>query len=989
MNSPGSFNHRRYSQAVALFSCLTLGLTTSSLWAQCGEVSPAFPVPQFRNSVELWPDNFRPVLPGQQLEIIRDTTQYRSLTQPNQQSGHELFRGMDIAGNHLFAAYSNGISAWDIDPIFPANAEDPNRRAFRDGHQGHWMLHPPPGESDGVIWDLAAIQDPGNSDRIFIAVAAGPPVGVALWKFSKASGQFTEVYQHTGVEALQVQLTNFNGNVYAFATSESGPLVGVNVFDVTAAAGFATGCIVDSANGVNTCPGSPLILRGRVGNGAQISAASRYIGLVQRNGSIFIGNSFGGAFASLPFPEIWEVPNPASPSSSIRRFQGNTTVLTKATYPMTLFQKGANYYLAVVDNKRLRIYNVDDCLDASGCTGLPTPSFDRALRSNNINGYFLTFSESNGTPFLYQTPDNQLYSGSDWEGLWDLSNLGGSNNLTEITATGGTYTDTCGNTGIGYWADYYEKNEFGLRNFNARKGKFNGKYFYRATVATIDVHVRESVISNPAITTTVNSPAPYWFGVPIDFVATAQNCAGPETWTWFADDTNAIGLGANDNTATITWNLCPGTDCPDKTIEVWALKQACESAGNLQQDRELVTVAEPRPQVRSIAVTPTGTPPNTFPVCTALNFSADVDGRPAFTYAWTARNANGGLEASSGTAGFLWDTTGVNVLLPEIFSDGFETGNTSRWTGTANFGSVTESQKVVRQELVAPEQSDIEALIRGILPSAEFDVELVLTNPPNTAAQSSLIKTVTLTALGDLVFTGATPITATNLGNGSFSFVANSENATSWRWEIEDPANGTSSCTFTGAPTTSPCTVINFGSQDATIDYTWTSPNVSGNTYRIKSIIDNCTDDPQQTAQIGVVVTNIGTPVVSQITQFKASTTSLPGGCTLDIFATPYSRLNCSGAGPFNLTFTVAHSGNPSGYQFNWNRTESNGDTVFEDSRAVAATVNRNFGSNGCFIPQARTSTQTADPLDLACLPGVLPPNCNTNVPEMICINTP
>ncbi|NJK42648.1 MAG: hypothetical protein HC937_02930, partial [Aquincola sp.] len=104
MKSPCSFARRHPRQILALLPFFALGLPASTLLAQCGPNSPAFPVPQFRNAVELWPTGFQPVLPGLQLPEIRDSTQYISLTHPNQQAGHELFRGMDIAGNHLFVA---------------------------------------------------------------------------------------------------------------------------------------------------------------------------------------------------------------------------------------------------------------------------------------------------------------------------------------------------------------------------------------------------------------------------------------------------------------------------------------------------------------------------------------------------------------------------------------------------------------------------------------------------------------------------------------------------------------------------------------------------------------------------------------------------------------------------------------------------------------------------------------------------------------------
>ncbi len=169
-----------------------------------------------------------------------------------------------------------------------------------------------------------------------------------------------------------------------------------------------------------------------------------------------------------------------------------------------------------------------DCLDSTGCTGLPAPVFDHALRSQNWSYNFLSYSVSNGTPFLYYGFEGIFPSGPAYERLFDLTNLGGSNALSEITETGQTYIDGCnGLSGIGYWSDYYERNEHGYRNFSPRKGKWSGNYFYKVNTGTFDVHTRQATIVTPTVSVTANTSAPYWFGDPINFTATAQNCVGP------------------------------------------------------------------------------------------------------------------------------------------------------------------------------------------------------------------------------------------------------------------------------------------------------------------------------------------------------------------------------------------------------------------------------------------------------------------------------
>ena len=73
-----------------------------------------------------------------------------------------------------------------------------------------------------------------------------------------------------------------------------------------------------------------------------------------------------------------------------------------------------------------------------------------------------------------------LPRGAAYERLFDLTNLGGTNQLSEMTETGGTFTDECNGLGpIGYWSYYYELNATGYRNFSPRKAMFGGRYFYK------------------------------------------------------------------------------------------------------------------------------------------------------------------------------------------------------------------------------------------------------------------------------------------------------------------------------------------------------------------------------------------------------------------------------------------------------------------------------------------------------------------------------
>lgn len=892
----------------------------------CGDNDPANPTPQFQGSVELWPDNFQPAVPNATLPLNRDSSQYKSTTYPSAGSGHELFWAIAAVDPWVFVAYNVGIQAWNVEGT---NAAVPERVHFRDGIAGQWLFHPPPGESDGYIHDIDAIQDPNNSDNIIVAVAATNPVGVSIWKFSRSGTVLVAAYQQSSRESTDVELVNFNGNIYALYAGNAGPFV------VDASAAVLLGGCLDTA-----CPST--IYRGKIGTAVN----TRYISGIVRNGNIYAMGSFGGIAGNTPFPELWEIADPTSPTTAVRRFVGTV----KDTHGVTLFKKGVNHYLAVVENKRVKIYNVDDCLDTSGCTGLPTALFDHALRNQNWLFNYLTHSQSNGTDFLYYGCECNFLSNDAVERLFDLSNLGGSNIIPEITATGGTYSDndqpntpcTTTHTGIGYWSHQYSNNRYGLRNFNPRKGVFNGNYFYRVAQAVFDVHVRGAVTSVPSTTTSTASAPPYWFGEPVNFVATAQNCPGAESWTWSTDPYTwgVTGTGPNDATATLTWNLCNTGDCSSFTTNVWAVKTACSGDSNLEINDVSVTLSDPRPRIRSINVAPAGSPPDTYPLCSVLSFTSTIDGKSPFTYQWTARTLTGEPVASSSSANFVWDTEGV-VISTEIFDDGFESGDTSQWI----------------VPLPSARRPTVAEIVRGGGGSAVFNVELVATNP-NTQ-QDTETKQITIVQLGAMGF-GSPEITATNLGNGQYRFVANTQNATSWRWEFEDPANGT-----TGACLILPaakCSVIAAGADDNDVTFRWLPTNTDG-FYGVAVQIDNCEVLPvNSNSAFEVNVTGITIPNPPTITEFRVNPTAWnPGTICEDDSAIANSYFcRANQAVPF-----IIGSTNATHLQLDWDR-----DGVYESEVAFNATVTKQWADvgplpNGKPRVRARSGSELSAPVDL------------------------
>ena len=906
---------------------LALGLaivafTPSAASAQlfCGSNSPGNTVPEFMGSTRLWPDNgFQPARPGQTLHPDRDSTQYTSNTFPCAQSGHELFWAIDIVGDRAFVMYNVGISAWDIGG---ANADNPRRISYRDGIAGHWLHHDGIGEADGYLKEISAIQDPANPNRILIAVAGGFPIGSSLWRFDRSNGALTAVYQQTLLPSEDVELVVFGGRIYGIFAGADGAFV----LDVTATDPIGIEGCLD-----NACPAG--IYLGRVG----ASNDSRYLSIVERGGKIFMASSYGGLTSFSPSAEIWEF-DPAFPAGAALRY----THPVKDTHSPVLFTKGGVDYLAVAEARRLKIFEIGGCLDADGCSSLPTPVFNHQLRTQLWSYEYLTYSVSEGTPYLYYGYEGHLPRGAAYERLFDLTNLGGTNQLSEMTETGGTFTDACNGLGpIGYWSYYYELNDTGFRNFNPRKAMFNGRYFYKINTGTFDVHVRTVVIHNPTVTTAATSPAPYYFGDTVRFGATALNCAGPETWTWHSSHSGASGLDATGNTASITWPLCTDSRCNSQNVEVWALKDACAGAGNLTQNEATIQIADPRPQVNSISVAPSTSIPDTYPLCSELTFTADVSGKAPLSHSWTVKNGAGQQIGAGGNATFGWNTNGVVLSGPEIFADGFESGDVAAWDGGAAVVGPKAAGDWILPQVIADEVMSVG--------SAIFKVELTASN--STGSPGSLRRDITLTALGDLGFIGA-PIQVTSLGGGQYRFRTETQHATRWRWEFEDPGNGgTAGCQFFTR-----CRVIDFGNDDNEVTHTWAQPNVDG-TFRVGVQAGNCLASVAPIrAELPVAVTGIPAGTPPRVTNFSL----LPSGhCSLS--------LNVMECHTQAITFVVTHSGTATHYDFDWE-----GDGVFEQTLQVTSAISHTYPTAGTRFPKVRVRNGSGTPSASVGLPWAL-----------------
>ncbi len=474
---------RNLCLAVAIL--LPLAVAGLPAHATCSGNSPAFPVPEFRDGVRLWPSILRPGLPDQQLPANRDSTDYTFGTVPSQELGHELFQSLDIVEDRLYVAYGLGLQVWDIGP---GREEQPLQLDYADGPQEDFLLFGHLGEVDTYIFDVAAQREPSGS-RDLLAVAADVPVGVSLWTNQPGVDQLTQVYQDRGARSRLVQLLESGGKTYALAainTSEGG----VAVYDVDRALELGS-CLDDSSLPTPPCSG---VYLGKLGNKAELV---RYLAVLQRGGDTFVAISDGSAVTSRPLRmEVWRLDDPASPATAelgvaVSDPAPNITDIRG----VEMFSWRGSSWLAYIEDFQLKIFNVDSCLDLDGCTSLPPATITRPVANRPAEAHLLTFTMSNGRPFLYYSVMTDRLSGGAVELLLDVSKLGEANPLlTAVTAGGETYVDTCTGADVGYWADYYPLNEHGLASMVPNRGRFAGEYFYRAGRTILDVHVLTEAI---------------------------------------------------------------------------------------------------------------------------------------------------------------------------------------------------------------------------------------------------------------------------------------------------------------------------------------------------------------------------------------------------------------------------------------------------------------------------------------------------------------
>jgi PKD repeat protein len=197
---------------------------------------------------------------------------------------------------------------------------------------------------------------------------------------------------------------------------------------------------------------------------------------------------------------------------------------------------GGKIYLGLRTDVDGRIYDVS-CL-SSGCqSGLGNALAIRTLDSGTTN-FYVTYSLSGSTPFLYFGSDDRCGGGSQREWLFDVTNPSSPRDVSPQN---------------NYWGWYYRGNPTGFNEIMPRTGKFVGNQFYRMALSLFDIHTWNSN-GNPSPSLFINAPDSGTVNTPITFTADAAICSpNPSGYSWNPAGGTIVG-SANGSSVQISWS---------------------------------------------------------------------------------------------------------------------------------------------------------------------------------------------------------------------------------------------------------------------------------------------------------------------------------------------------------------------------------------------------------------------------------------------------
>jgi len=342
-------------------------------------------------------------------------------------------------------------------------------------------------------------------------------VGLAVVDLSDKTKPIV-LYQSNKKNGEEVYVNTIGGTQYAFMAATTGNSAGgVFVYNLTQARQYRS-CAegFPSSGDPVVCPG---VYVGKIGTRVSVS----YLHGVDN--FIVLSSGAGSGF------EIWDVANPAQPRLALTALNDIPVCQfdLRSVYGVAMWKDANNHYFLSLRTQKYsctqqrsvneaRIYDVT-CNLAGTCNGLGNPVWNQELDSGTST-YFVTFSRSFTTPYLYLGSDDKCRGGGQREYLYDVSNPTSPRDITPAT---------------GYWGWYYRGGATGFNNVMPRRGKFNNDYFYRSMLSFFDIH--RHTIGVPPTASFTWPPVEISPGDPVTFQDTST--AFPTTWTWTFVDSAA------------------------------------------------------------------------------------------------------------------------------------------------------------------------------------------------------------------------------------------------------------------------------------------------------------------------------------------------------------------------------------------------------------------------------------------------------------------
>ena len=592
--------------ASTLMAAVVVAYATPALGRTCSSGTPARPVPP-----ELW-GSLQPVDTGKTIPKDRDSTNFDGNQLPN--ASIPLYWSVDVAGGYLFAAYSSGLEIWDLEAT---NDGTPDYRSRLDGWNGQLLAWQPAfSEVREFFFDVDATED-GN-----LAVFGGEHYVSLVVADTKNKSLPSVVYQDTESRiGHQVYVGSVGGRDWAFSVAHSGD-PGLHAYDLGRIT--PTPCLDTKTGGaLGSASSSCGVYRGRIGG----KEAKMYVDGLAVGSNHFLAVAAGAAGRGL---EIWDVSNVAQSQAKLV-VSGLADV---KVYGVALWSQGSSRYLAVRTSNEGRIYDVSTCL-SGGCSSLPAPLWTQRLPGGGAQ-YWVTFSRSGNTPYLYWGLGDLCIDGLQAEFLYDVSN---PRNPIEVSPKERIpVLDDKGNTvEIDYWGWYYALNPTGFSQLQPAVAKFHGDYLYRAARTVLDAH-KLTGGSPPAAAIGVLSEI--YEDTAAQFTDLSTGTVETRDWT-FAGGSPASSSAASP--------LVSFADPGSKTVTLTVGNAKGSDSASVQ-----VQVLEAEPAIGGV-----GASPAQPTVCQPVTFTATgVTGKPPLGYAWTVRDGSSATVASGTANPFVWNTAG-------------------------------------------------------------------------------------------------------------------------------------------------------------------------------------------------------------------------------------------------------------------------------------------------------------------------------------------